>query len=110
MDGNDFAELTKRVAAADTRRGMVRTLVAGVATAAFGIKRAEPTLAEGVMADAFGFCTIAGFPCNERTRCCAGGVGNCRNGVCGCAKKGKSCINRAGVNCCSRRCRKGRCK
>lgn len=109
MEDRAFGALTRQVAAAKTRRNVLRRLGAGIAATVLHTTREAPVAAAGVMADAFGFCTVAGFPCKHKTRCCAGGVGGCKDGVCGCARKGKSCLNRTGLNCCSRKCRKGKC-
>jgi hypothetical protein len=104
MDERSFAELSKRVAAAaESRRGLLEVLVASLAgTLGIGLIHPEATEA------AFGYCKVGGFPCGKNDQCC---TNKCLStGVCGCAKKGKPCINRVGINCCSRKCRKGKCK
>lgn len=63
--------------------------------------------AQEVGGEAFGFCRIGGFPCGRDQQCC---TGRCADGLCTCARRGKACINRVGANCCSKRCRKGKCK
>lgn len=103
MDERAFGELSKRVAAAsESRRGVLGTLLAGVtATIGFAIVRDEASAA-------FGYCRVGGFPCGKHEQCC---TNRClANGTCGCAKRGKPCINRVGANCCSRQCRKGKCR
>lgn len=109
MDEQAFGELTKRVARADSRRGMLGTLVAGVAAPALAtLGYVRPVAAADVGDEAFGFCRVGGFPCGRNEQCC---TGNCQaDGTCSCARKGKPCINRVGINCCSRKCRKGKCK
>ena len=90
MDERTFGEMTKRVASL----GWVR-VEAGAAQAA------------GVGEEAFGYCRAGGFPCGKDQQCC---TNNCLDdGTCDCARKGKSCLNRVGVNCCSKKCRKGKC-
>lgn len=101
MDERSFGELTKRVAAADSRRGMVRVLAGGLTASAL-------SLAAGgrVVSAAFGFCRAPGTKCSKDKKCCSG---TCRNGACGCIKNGGPCINRVGIACCAQRCREGKC-
>ena len=108
MDDRAFEDLTRRVGRARSRRGMLLAAAAGVSApvlGAFGVQLAAAQ--DGVGAEAFGFCRAGGFPCGRDQPCC---TRRCRDGVCGCAKRGKPCLNRVGVNCCSRACRKGKCK
>ncbi len=103
MDAERFGELSKGIAAAESRRGILGVLGAGIA-AALGVAAVPAEEAEA----AFGFCRVGGFPCSRNQQCC---TNRCQaDGTCGCARKGKPCINRVGANCCSRRCRKGKCK
>jgi hypothetical protein len=103
MDEGAFGELSKRVAAAESRRGVLAALVAGI-SAPLGIALIPGEGAEA----AFGFCRAGGFPCTRAKQCC---TRRCQDdGTCSCAKKGKPCINRVGINCCSKKCRKGKCK
>jgi hypothetical protein len=103
MDERSFADLNKRVAAAESRRGILEVLAAGVA-ATVGVAIVRDESAEA----AFGYCRAGGFPCGKDKQCC---TDRClADGTCGCAKKGKPCLNRVGINCCSRKCRKGKCK
>jgi hypothetical protein len=104
MDERAFADLSKRVARAGTRRGVLAAVLAGVLP---GLGALGEVHAAEVSDEAFGFCRIGGFPCIRNKQCC---TQRCREGVCTCAKKGKPCINRVGANCCSKRCRKGKCK
>jgi hypothetical protein len=107
MDEQTFEALTRRVGRERSRRGMLLAAVAGVSApvlAGFGVQLAA---AQDVEGEAFGFCRVGGFPCGRDKQCC---TAKCRGGVCTCAKKGKPCINRIGANCCSRACRKGKCK
>ena len=107
MDERSFGELTMRVARADTRRGMLRATVAGLAASLLGITSEGLVAADDVQGEAFGYCRVGGFPCGRDKQCC---TQKClTTGVCGCAKKGKPCINRIGANCCSHKCRKGKC-
>ena len=102
MDAKAFAELSKRVAAVDSRRGIGRVLstaVLGLALAARGATEVEA---------AFGYCSPPGTKCSKDKKCCAG---RCKsNGTCGCNGKGAPCINRVGIACCSQSCRKGKCQ
>jgi hypothetical protein len=108
MDECGFNELTKRVARAGTRRGVLGAVAAGLTAPALGALGYGYVAAQDVEGEAFGFCRIGGFPCGSNEQCC---TGRClATGVCDCAKRGKSCINRVGANCCSRKCRKGKCK
>ena len=100
MDAERFGELSKQVARAATRRGMIGALLGGLAVPLLGAAPAAEA--------AFGYCRAGGFPCNRNQQCC---TNRCQaDGTCGCARKGKPCLNRVGVNCCSKRCRKGKCK
>jgi hypothetical protein len=115
MDERTFGELTKHIAAAPSRRGMMRALSGGIAAAALAtVGRQTPMFAEDIGDE--GYCRAAGFPCRDKLQCCAR---KCVNGtllgqpakVCGCNKKGKDCIRGLGQTCCSRRCSKrGKCK
>ena len=104
MDDRSFGAWSKRVAAAvESRRGVLDVVSASVA-AALGVAMVRQESAEA----AFGFCRVGGFPCGKNQQCC---TSKCQaDGTCSCAKRGKPCINRVGANCCSRRCRKGKCK
>jgi hypothetical protein len=103
MDERSFGEWSKRVAAAESRRSMLGVVVAGL-TGALGVALVRDEAAEAV----FGYCRAGGFPCGRDQQCC---TRKCQaDGTCSCAKKGKPCFNRVGVNCCSRRCRNGKCK
>jgi hypothetical protein len=116
MDERVFGELTKRVARAESRRGMLGAVLLGVSAPLLGsFGYARPAAAAAVGDEVFGLCRVGGFPCNRNKQCC---TGKCVPGtllgqpaqVCTCAKKGKPCINRVGANCCSRACRHGKCK
>jgi hypothetical protein len=117
MEERAFAELSKRVAAAQSRRGMLGAAVTAVGLPLLGlVGYSHVTRAAGETSDeAFGFCQVGGLPCHRDKQCC---TNKCVAGtllgqpamVCACAKKGKPCINRVGANCCSRGCRKGKCK
>jgi hypothetical protein len=117
MDERAFGELSKRVALAQSRRGMLGAVTAAVGLPLLGlVGLSYVARAEGeVGAEAFGFCQVGGLPCNRNKQCCtnkcvAGTLLGQPATVCSCAKKGKPCINRVGANCCSRACRKGKCK
>jgi hypothetical protein len=105
MEERDFAAMSKAVAQADTRRGMLRVLMAGVGTALVGWLPAFS--ATPVDAKGFGYCHLPGENCKDPQQCCSG---RCLKGKCGCNPKGRPCINRVGLVCCSRQCRKGKCR
>ncbi|MCC6312872.1 MAG: hypothetical protein IT337_02575 [Thermomicrobiales bacterium] len=109
MEARRFEELSRRVAAAQSRRSMLRAVVAGVGAVALG-------LGETGRADAAGetrgipiyHCKPPGTLCHGKKRCCSG---RCKKGVCTCAKRGTPCVQPLeGALCCSGRCRNGKCK
>lgn len=121
MDDRALEELSKLVAAAKSRRGMVRALGGALAvSAASAVAGARIVSATDVEGEAFGFCRPAGAKCGRDKQCCAG---RCKKrkrfknapplarskGRCGCVKKGGLCINGAGLACCSRKCQNGKC-
>jgi len=115
MDERVFGELTKHIAAASSRRGMVRVLSGGIAAAALAtVGRQAPVVAEDAGDEAF--CRAAKFPCTDKLQCCARKcipvtILGQQATVCGCNKKGKDCIRGLGQSCCSGRCSKrGKCK
>jgi hypothetical protein len=116
MDAERFAELTKRLAVAPTRRGMLRALSLGLLGAGLAtVGRPALTSAQDVEAEFV--CRPANFPCGRDRQCCAG---KCRptfipalgviQRLCGCKRKGADCIKGLGQACCSGRCRKGKCR
>jgi hypothetical protein len=122
MDDQALDDLSKRVAAAKSRRGIVRALGGAVAvSAASAIAGERVVSAQDVEGEAFGFCRPAGRRCGRDKQCCAGRCklrkkfrnapkGARANGRCGCVKPGGSCINRVGLACCSGNCRDGKCQ
>jgi hypothetical protein len=122
MDEWAFGELTKQVAAAESRRDMLRALGGAVAaTAASAVAGERVVSADDVEGEAFGFCRAARAKCGRDKQCCAGRCkkrkkfknappGLRSSGRCGCVNKGGSCINRVGLACCSRTCRDGKCQ
>ena len=102
MDAEAFGELSKKVAAAaETRRGMGRTVLTGLVGLALGASGQQ------VADAAFGYCSPPGTKCSKDKKCCAG---HCKSdGTCGCNSKGAPCLNRVGIACCSQACRKGKC-
>ena len=115
MDERVFGELTKHMAAAPSRRGMVRALSGGIAAAVLAtVSGRTPVVAQEAGDE--GFCRPRQTPCSNKLQCCAR---KCVQGtllgqparVCGCNKKGKDCIRGLGQSCCSGRCAKsGKCK
>jgi hypothetical protein len=87
--------VSKQVAAASTRRGMLAALLAGGLLAPRHAAEA-----------AFGFCRIPGQPCGKDVQCCAN---TCRSdGTCGCRKRGKPAA--IGAICCSGKAKQGKCR
>jgi hypothetical protein len=121
MDDRALEELSKRVAAAKSRRGMVRAFGGALAVAAASAVAGERVVsAADVEGEAFGFCRPAGRRCGRDKQCCAGRCkkrkkfknapkGLRTKGRCGCVKKGGICINNVGLACCSRKCTNGTC-
>lgn len=106
MDERAFGELTRHIAAAPSRRGMLRALGGGMAATVMAtLGRRAPAGAEEVWDEAI--CRPQKFPCGNKLQCCAR---KCTDGVCGCLKKGKDCIRGLGFSCCTSKCtKKGKC-
>jgi hypothetical protein len=101
MDAEALGELSKKVAAAETRRGLGRTVLTGLVGLALG------TSGQQVADAAFGYCSPPGTKCSKDKKCCSG---KCKgDGTCGCNGKGAPCLNRVGIACCSQTCRNGKC-
>jgi hypothetical protein len=103
MDPRRFEDITRRVAAAASRRGALKALLgAMILPALLGLR--------GEGADAgipIVHCKAPGKRCDGDQRCCSG---NCRKSICTCAKKGKQCwAPLEGALCCSQRCAGGKC-
>ena len=107
MDERVFGELTKHIAAAPSRRGMVRALSGGMAAAVMAsLHRPTPVTAQDVGEE--GFCRPRKARCSRKLQCCAR---KCKKGRCGCWKKGHDCIRGIGATCCSGKCsEQGKCK
>jgi hypothetical protein len=99
MDGQRWDTLSRRLAAAPSRRAVLGLLGGGLL---LGGRGAE-TEAAAVEAEAFGYCKLPGEPCSDGSECCAL---RCRGGVCGCKKRGKNAF--VAVICCSGKKKKGR--
>ena len=95
MDGQRLETLSRRIAAAPSRRAVMGLLAGGLL-----LGRAAPDAAAAEKA--FGLCRIPGDTCGDDTQCCSG---RCREGVCGCKKRGKRAIIAA--LCCSGKKKKG---
>lgn len=113
MDERVFGELTRHIAAAPSRRGMIRVLSGGLVAAVMAT-RGRQTPARAQEAGEEAFCRPAKFPCRDKLQCCArkcvqGTIQGQPAKVCGCNKKGKSCIKGLGQSCCSGHCAKGKC-
>jgi hypothetical protein len=108
MDERRFGELTKQVAHAETRRGVVRVLAGSLTASVLALAAGgRGVTATDVGDEVFGYCSPPQTPCSQDKKCCSG---KCKNGACTCRKKGAPCINRAGIVCCSQKCRNGKCK
>jgi hypothetical protein len=101
MDARQLENLSRRVGAEASRRGAILAVLAGVPVA-LGL-RSEPAAAGIPIAH----CKAPGKSCDKNKKCCSG---RCRNGHCGCNKKGRPCwAPLEGALCCSRRCHSGKC-
>ncbi len=99
MDERRLEHLSRRVAAAPSRRGVLGALLGGVL---LGPGAAPASARER----AFGFCKIPGATCSDDTQCCAG---KCHSdGACGCKKRGKKAM--VAALCCSGKRKKGYCR
>lgn len=97
MDGTRFDGLTRALAGAKTRRGALAAAMAALAAGA-GASRQE--------AEAINICRLPGMECGNDTQCCSR---ICTDGACACIESGRRCYQ-LGLACCSKRCRRGRCK
>ena len=103
MDGATFAQLSRRVGEAPTRRAAIKVLVAALA-APLLVHLGQEQAAAGLPIVG---CKPPGKRCDSDKRCCGG---NCHKGVCTCAKKGHQCwAPLEGSLCCSQRCANGKC-
>jgi len=102
MDAQGFERLSKLVAQAPNRRQMLGALGTGLGVAVLG---RQVVSAEEVEDEAFGFCRLPGTTCGDSTQCCSR---RCREGVCGCIKRGRRAF--VGAICCSGRKKQGKCR
>ena len=101
MDPTQFEKIAKRVGAATSRRAVVLAVLAGVPVA-LGLRPAPVEAGIPIV-----HCKPPGKRCSSDKKCC---TGNCRKGICTCAKKGQACwAPLEGALCCSRRCSSGKC-
>lgn len=103
MDQTQFASLTKKMAAATSRRTGFKVLAGALTAAVTG----RVISGETPGAEAIRFCRFPGQPCNDKQLCCSR---KCVDGVCGCLQRGKTCYQNVGLACCSGKCNKGKCK
>jgi hypothetical protein len=102
VDGAKFAQLSRRVGEAPTRRAAIKVLAAALAAPLLGGLGQEQAAAIPIVN-----CKAPGKRCDSDHRCC---TGNCHKGVCTCAKKGHQCwAPLEGSLCCSQRCANGKC-
>jgi hypothetical protein len=102
VDNVTFERLSRRVGVAPTRRAAAKAVVGALAASL--LPRLGP---EEVAAIPIVNCKAPGKRCSSDHRCC---TGNCRRGICTCAKKGHQCwAPLEGALCCSRRCSQGKC-
>ncbi|MCC6312871.1 MAG: hypothetical protein IT337_02570 [Thermomicrobiales bacterium] len=110
MDEERFDRLTRGMFAAASRRGALRTLLAG------GFAAAAAVVVPGLAADAeersatIKGCRPPGQRCSKNKSCC---TGHCRKGACKCLRRGASCLMEVSKQlpplptkslCCSSRC------
>lgn len=109
MDQCQFDRLSREVSTASSRRAALRALVAGGVAA--GIAAVLP--GAGDASQTVKGCKVPGQNCDSDKKCCSG---KCRNKVCDCLDRGKSCLvvvssqlpplpNKA--ICCSSKCSRG---
>jgi hypothetical protein len=103
MDPRRFEEITRRVAAAGSRRGALKALAGAVAAPLLVGMRGEEAEAGLPIVH----CKAPGKGCDKNQKCCSG---RCKNHHCGCNKKGRPCwAPLEGALCCSQKCRSGKC-
>lgn len=108
MDPKRVDELSRRVSAASSRRAAL-TMLAGSLAAAIGLGRAEAVPEVAARGIPIIHCKLPGARCRgsgSDNRCCSR---VCKDGVCGCKPKGRSCFDNGGQLCCSGKCNHGRC-
>ena len=102
MDQTRFEALTRQIATASTRRAAIKVLAAALAAPLLVHLGQEQAAAIPIVN-----CKAPGKRCDSDHRCCSG---NCRKGICTCAKKGHQCwAPLEGSLCCSQRCSGGKC-
>ncbi len=110
MDQETFDRLSRRVSAAQTRRGALRALWAGGIAATL----AAVLPGAGEASQTVKGCRVPGQRCNRNEKCCSG---KCRSGRCKCLDRGKSCLVPLGNSglmipnksiCCSSKCSRGK--
>ncbi|MCC6312870.1 MAG: hypothetical protein IT337_02565 [Thermomicrobiales bacterium] len=106
MDQDRFAALTRTLATAGSRRSAARIAAGLVAAALLGSIGIDIPTAEAAV-ESQALCRLPGAECRSRRQCCSH---KCANGVCGCSPKGKTCFKNFGWTCCSKRCRRGKCR
>ena len=103
MDGKRFEELSRQVAAAGSRRGVLRALAAALAAPLLLGGRAEEARAGLPIVH----CKAPGKRCDTDKKCCSG---SCRKHICQCVKRGHACwAPLEGALCCSQKCQSGKC-
>lgn len=103
MDHERFAALSRRIATAASRRDALRAAAAALGVGVFGRVAVDEATATGTEA----ICRLPQEQCSRNRQCCAH---KCKNGICGCKKKGKPCVRDFGRVCCSGVCKRGKCK
>jgi hypothetical protein len=102
MDPRQFADVSRRVARASTRRAALAALVGGLAAA---LLHPTPQAEAGVP---IVHCKIPGQKCTRDDNCCSK---HCSGGLCTCNKRGRACWHPLeGALCCSGRCHKAKCQ
>ena len=102
MEAKHFEALSRQVGAAGSRRAALLAVAGAILAPVLGLGREEADAGIPIV-----HCKPPGKFCDSDKKCCNGA---CRNGVCGCSKKGRPCwAPLEGALCCSRRCRKGKC-
>src|SRR4051812_6803349 len=103
MDGRRFENLSRRIAAAESRRAALKVCVGVLAAPLLQGLRGDEAAAGIPIVN----CKQPGKRCDSDKKCCSG---NCRKGICTCQKKGQACWQPLeGALCCSQRCSSGKC-
>jgi hypothetical protein len=104
MGPRQFADVSRRVATATSRRAALAALAGGLVAAVLH----APPEAEAGGGVPIVHCKIPGQKCSKDTKCCSK---HCNGGLCTCSQRGRPCWQPLeGALCCSGRCHEGKCQ